>query len=423
VTSAKAFSAEELAEIRARADALERRRLAGRFSQSGKEWLDVRTLLKAFGEQAATLAARDTEIDMLKSMVREADNHVATMGKLNELAGSMLELKSRLVDAPDVGEIRARADAASMGPWRECGHDRGGCQCGHVWSTPHDALVAECRPQEDVPHPSADGRMANARFIAHARTDIPRLCDAMAKRDAELAEVIDALGLREDIDTGRVLVEACRQISDETTAALDELAKVNEKLRIALSWEDASNDEWTGAVNDAFPTRSGSHDEYAVALEMVGHRKSKGELVALVNWLLVRCDTNREAAWAARFKAQAEERDALTGQLGSAQTETVAWVEQFAMVNAERHAKTEECALLEAKLHLIHHVATGPYEPREALGRIAETSAPKPSPPETVPDCPRFARSTADCDECEARDGGSRCTCPCHKTPEKELAR
>lgn len=86
-------------------------------------------------------------------------------------------------------------------------------------------------------------------------------------------------------------------------------------------------------------------------------------------------------------------------------------------------AKTEECALLEAKLHLVHHVATAPYDKAEALGRIAETSAPKSAPTDTVPDCPRFARSTAECDECEARDDGSRCTCPCHKSPEKEPAR
>jgi hypothetical protein len=51
-------------------------------------------------------------------------------------------------------------------------------------------------------------------------------------------------------------------------------------------WSDVV-DEWTTDIEAAFPTRSGSHEEYATAMRMVGHRHSKGELVALVNWLLV----------------------------------------------------------------------------------------------------------------------------------------
>ena len=51
-------------------------------------------------------------------------------------------------------------------------------------------------------------------------------------------------------------------------------------------WED-KKDEWTDAIRAAHPTRSESHDEWGTAMRMVGHRHSKGELVALVNWLLV----------------------------------------------------------------------------------------------------------------------------------------
>jgi hypothetical protein len=67
------------------------------------------------------------------------------------------------------------------------------------------------------------------------------------------------------------------------------------EIETALGWEDVK-DEWTDDINQAFPTRSGSHEEYAVAMKMVGHRHSKGELVALVNWLLVRIKTREEAA-------------------------------------------------------------------------------------------------------------------------------
>lgn len=58
------------------------------------------------------------------------------------------------------------------------------------------------------------------------------------------------------------------------------------------SWKDAP-DEWTDAISSAHPTRSGSHDEYRVAMKMVGHRHSKGELVELVNWLLMVCTAAR----------------------------------------------------------------------------------------------------------------------------------
>ena len=54
----------------------------------------------------------------------------------------------------------------------------------------------------------------------------------------------------------------------------------------ANSWEDVK-DEWTNAIKLSHPARSESHEEYGVAMQMVGHRHSKGELVALVNWLLV----------------------------------------------------------------------------------------------------------------------------------------
>ena len=53
-------------------------------------------------------------------------------------------------------------------------------------------------------------------------------------------------------------------------------------------WED-QEDEWSEQIKAAFPTRSGSHDEYGMAMKMVGNRHSKSSLVALVNWLLVRC--------------------------------------------------------------------------------------------------------------------------------------
>jgi hypothetical protein len=79
---------------------------------------------------------------------------------------------------------------------------------------------------------------------------------------------------------------------------------LKEELRQARDWEDV-DDEWTERIKAAHPTRSGSHDEYRIAMRMVGHRHSKGELVALVNWLLVQggaaADEREACAKAAEF--------------------------------------------------------------------------------------------------------------------------
>lgn len=66
-------------------------------------------------------------------------------------------------------------------------------------------------------------------------------------------------------------------------------------LATPREWEDVP-DEWTAAIRAAHPAHgSGSHDEYGIAMQMVGHRHSKGELVALVNWLLVRLKAEENA--------------------------------------------------------------------------------------------------------------------------------
>lgn len=58
------------------------------------------------------------------------------------------------------------------------------------------------------------------------------------------------------------------------------------------TWEEQSNlwqdteDEWSDAINAAHPMCNGSHETYAIAMQMVGNRHSKAALVELVNWLL-----------------------------------------------------------------------------------------------------------------------------------------
>lgn len=59
-------------------------------------------------------------------------------------------------------------------------------------------------------------------------------------------------------------------------------------------WEDQP-DEYSKSIDAAKPTRTGRHDRYALALELVGNRHGKYALVDLVNWLLAARDEEAAA--------------------------------------------------------------------------------------------------------------------------------
>lgn len=65
-------------------------------------------------------------------------------------------------------ELRRLAEAATPGPWRECGADRGGCACGQVWSIASDCPVAVVWQGDEVVGEPGEGAEANASFIAKA---------------------------------------------------------------------------------------------------------------------------------------------------------------------------------------------------------------------------------------------------------------
>ncbi len=94
--------------------------------------------------------------------------------------------------------IKARADAATPGPWQECGADRDGCQCCTVWSLSADIPVADTKTAivyEGKVAPESVMR-ADATFIAHSRTDMTFLlgevhrlmAEAQARADADAEE-------------------------------------------------------------------------------------------------------------------------------------------------------------------------------------------------------------------------------------------
>lgn len=63
--------------------------------------------------------------------------------------------------------------------------------------------------------------------------------------------------------------------------------RLEKRIKELEVWEDG-DDEWSAAIKQAHPTVAGAHLQYATAMKMVGNRRSKGELVALVTWLIVR---------------------------------------------------------------------------------------------------------------------------------------
>lgn len=113
------------------------------------------------------------------------------------------------------------------------------------------------------------------------------VCDTISlqsKRPAEPSEADRERARRWAMATHR----SSRVLSTHIDALASEFASVRAEERdAALAWAD-KEDEWSGPIRDAFPTRSGSHEEYGTAMRMVSNRHSKGELVALINWLLVR---------------------------------------------------------------------------------------------------------------------------------------
>lgn len=92
------------------------------------------------------------------------------------------------MDKVNKQELRRLAEAATPGPWKECGHARGGCSCGMVWSRAADLPVAEAwRGDQEAPEP-AEGSKANAAFIAAANPSaILSLLDELEqyRKDAE----------------------------------------------------------------------------------------------------------------------------------------------------------------------------------------------------------------------------------------------
>lgn len=84
-------------------------------------------------------------------------------------------------------------------------------------------------------------------------------------------------------------LDAPKPVADDVrakvTAYIEKVVHLKDWPELDTEDQPLPEDE---AIRVAFPTRSGRHEEYAEAMRLVGARRSKRGLVALVHWLLVR---------------------------------------------------------------------------------------------------------------------------------------
>lgn len=77
------------------------------------------------------------------------------------------------MNSEDLQQLKALAMAATRGRWRECGHERGGCVCGQIWSVEADLPIATAeRGDEEIGVITPEFYKPNAAYIAAASPDV-----------------------------------------------------------------------------------------------------------------------------------------------------------------------------------------------------------------------------------------------------------
>lgn len=91
------------------------------------------------------------------------------------------------------------ARSATPGPWTHCGQDRGGCQCGLVWSLAIDDSVASTNVTRDDPeeHVPVEMVKANASHIAAFAPDIASALAEVAQEALKAHQDVEAVFRRQ----------------------------------------------------------------------------------------------------------------------------------------------------------------------------------------------------------------------------------
>lgn len=111
---------------------------------------------------------------------------------MNGLSLDRLAELPKAATAFSLSELEATARLAAPGPWRECGHDRGGCKCRMVWSAPADGVVATAAVADVYMDGFTEEQaQANARFIAAANPAVILRLIAEIRRRGPVGDTLD----------------------------------------------------------------------------------------------------------------------------------------------------------------------------------------------------------------------------------------
>lgn len=96
----------------------------------------------------------------------------------------------------NIQRLHALHAATTQGPWERCQANNGTCQCGLVWSSDLDAVVANCGSDplvaEEVPQITDEQMVANSAWIAAAHNAWPGVAARIATLEEFAQRVRDA---------------------------------------------------------------------------------------------------------------------------------------------------------------------------------------------------------------------------------------
>lgn len=173
--------------------------------------------------------------------------------------------QSLQVKAHETGQAKMRQKLDSA----QC--DKEAFQAAHLRANKAEADLAACH----------EAHVNTERDLAHCRSEANALQVQLNDRLAE------SLTLQRERDHFMGLNESARE---ELATMSKQLERATGRLaQVEAEWEEKA-DESSLEIDAEFPTRSGNHERFLRALELVNHRHDKYSLVALVNWLLARAE-------------------------------------------------------------------------------------------------------------------------------------